>query len=50
MAGVKNAVVAGFLMNDGKCRLRPEYTSPTFTYAEAKAWQTLREIGEKRLH
>jgi hypothetical protein len=51
MAGVKNAVLAGFLMNDTECCLRPEYSAPTMTYAEAKAWQTrLCEMGEKRLH
>jgi hypothetical protein len=52
MANVKNAVLAGVVrMNDSKLCLRPEYSSPTLTYAEAKAWQTrLGEMGEKRLH
>jgi hypothetical protein len=48
MAGVKNAVLSGFLMNDTECCLQPKYSAPTMTYAEAKAWQT--RLGEKRLH
>jgi hypothetical protein len=51
MAGVKNAVLAGFLMNDPEHCLRPEYSSPTMTHAEAEAWQMrLCEMGETRLH
>jgi hypothetical protein len=51
MAGVKNAVLAGFLMNDTECCMRPEFSAPTMTYAEAKAWQTrLGEMGERKLH
>jgi hypothetical protein len=50
IAGVKNAVLAGFLMNDAECCLRPKYSVPTMTLLEAKAWQTrLCEMGE-RLH
>jgi hypothetical protein len=51
IAGVKNAVLAGFLMNDTECCMRPEYSAPIMTYAEAKAWQArLCEAGERRLH
>jgi hypothetical protein len=51
IAGVKNAVLAGFLMNDAECYLRPKYSTPTVTYAEATALQArLCEAGERRLH
>jgi hypothetical protein len=39
MGGVKNAVLAGFQMDERDCYLRPEYESPTMPYAEAKALQ-----------
>jgi hypothetical protein len=52
MANVRNAVLAGVVrMNDSKVCLRPEYHSPTMTYAEAKASQArLSEVGQRRLH
>src|SRR4029077_12727044 len=39
MGGVKNAVLAGFPMNERDCYLRPQYSSPTMPYAEAKTLQ-----------
>jgi len=40
MGGVKNAVLVGVVkMKDEKLYLRSEYSSPTMSFAEAKAWQ-----------